>query len=68
MKSRSLKWTLAIGCLAVGSIVAFSGCQQKEKIVDIKTPAGSVEVTRDKATGDTSVDVKREKDKDNRSP
>lgn len=34
-----------------------SGCSQEEKVVDIKTPAGDVEVTRDTGDGEVNVEV-----------
>jgi proline racemase len=37
------------------------GCAEKEKVVDIETPAGEVEVERDVDTGDTEVDVTRDR-------
>jgi proline racemase len=45
---------LAVAC------VALTGCSQKETVVDVKTPAGNVEVTKDKADGDVEVTVDRE--------
>jgi hypothetical protein len=45
---------LAVAC------VALTGCSQKETVVDVKTPAGNVEVTKDKADGDVEVKVERE--------
>jgi hypothetical protein len=45
---------LAFACIAL------TGCSQKETVVDVKTPAGDVEVTKDKADGDVEVKVDRE--------
>lgn len=45
---------LAFACIAL------AGCSQKETVVDVKTPAGDVEVTKDKADGDVEVKVDRE--------
>ncbi|TWU00592.1 hypothetical protein Pla108_15440 [Botrimarina colliarenosi] len=36
------------------------GCQKKETVVDVKSPLGDVEVVKDTATGDVSVDVDAE--------
>jgi proline racemase len=47
---------LAFACIAL------TGCSQGETVVDVKTPAGNVEVTKDKADG--SVEVKVEKTPD----
>jgi hypothetical protein len=37
--------------------LASTGCERKEKVVDIETPAGDVEVLRDIDNGDVEVDV-----------
>jgi hypothetical protein len=34
-----------------------TGCQRKERVVDIETPAGDVHVDRDKDTGGVEVNV-----------
>lgn len=47
----------AFGGLLLGGLAMTSGCDTKEKIVDIETPAGEVEVNEDTATGDVEVDV-----------
>lgn len=54
---------LLAGFVAMVAIVGVAGCQQKEPIVKVKGPAGSVDVERNKGTGDVNVDIKREKDK-----
>lgn len=33
------------------------GCDNKEKVLDVETPGGEVEVERDKDTGETEVEV-----------
>ena len=40
--------------------MAFSGCEQKEKVLDVETPSGEIEVERDPETGDTDVEVNGE--------
>lgn len=57
---KSFKTPLVIGLLA-GSLLALVACDRKEKVLDVETPGGSVEVERDVDTGD--VDVKVEKDR-----
>lgn len=37
--------------------ICSTGCERKEKVVDIETPAGEVEVHRDVDNGDVEVDV-----------
>jgi hypothetical protein len=52
--------------LATGLVVAgiaaptcsFVGCERKEKVLDVKTPAGDVEVERNKDTGEVRVEVR----------
>jgi len=39
------------------TLMTQSGCDTKEKVIDIETPAGEVEVERDEETGDTDVEV-----------
>ena len=48
----------AIPAMAVMTMV---GCEQKEKIVDIDTPRGGVEVERDPKTGDVDVETHKKK-------
>ena len=44
--------------LVFGSTITMSGCNQKEKVIDIETPAGNIEVERSKGTGEVDVDIK----------
>ncbi len=60
------KWDSRIRSLMIltvlcGSLSAFAGCNRKEKVIDIETPAGDIEVERSKDTGkiDINVDVDR---------
>ncbi|UUO07316.1 hypothetical protein M4951_03165 [Blastopirellula sp. J2-11] len=51
-----------VGCtLLLGATALTSGCDQKEKILDIEGPRGEVEVERDKETGDVDVEVNRDR-------
>jgi hypothetical protein len=36
------------------------GCETKEKVVDIETPGANIEVERDRATGDTNIEIDRD--------
>ncbi|MBL9164527.1 MAG: hypothetical protein JNL18_17500 [Planctomycetaceae bacterium] len=38
------------------------GCENKEKIVDVETPRGQVEVERDRDTGEVDVDATKKED------
>jgi len=44
--------------LVPGSLITITGCEQKEKVVDIETPAGNIEVERSKSNGKVDVDIK----------
>ncbi|MEX0613147.1 MAG: hypothetical protein WD738_05550 [Pirellulales bacterium] len=46
--------------LVIASCVAmftFTGCERKERVLDLQTPAGDVEVDRNIDTGEVEVDV-----------
>ena len=45
--------------LCGASLFVLSGCDNKEKVLDIETPRGEVEVERDRDTGDTEVEINR---------
>lgn len=44
--------------LVFASMITMSGCDQKETIIDVETPAGNIEVERSKRTGEVDVDIK----------
>lgn len=46
--------------LLLGGSALITGCERKEKIVDIETPRGEVEVERNIDTGQTEVEVHRD--------
>jgi hypothetical protein len=58
MKTRSL----AITALLLAAF-AFAGtsCKRKEKVLDIKTPSGGIEVERDKKSGEIEMKVEEKK-------
>lgn len=47
--------------LMLMSATAFTlaGCEEKEKVLDIETPDGELEILRDKGDGDVGVDLKK---------
>ncbi|WP_265595094.1 hypothetical protein [Haloferula sp. BvORR071] len=38
-----------------------AGCRQKERVMDVQTPGGSLKVDRDKKTGDVEIKVEDKK-------
>ncbi len=54
---RSLPMFFAIP-LVLGSMITSTGCDQREKVIDIETPAGNIEVERSKGSGNVDVDIK----------
>jgi hypothetical protein len=48
--------TAALGVSMCGAI----GCERKEKVLDVETPHGEVEVERNVDTGQVDVTVERE--------
>lgn len=56
MGTRPIKLLVVLLLLGTPAIV---GCQTKEPIVDVEAPGVDVEVQRDKATGETEVNINR---------
>ncbi len=46
--------------LLCGALCAVAGCERKEKVLDIETPNGQIEVERSKDTGAVDVEVDRD--------
>ena len=42
-------------------LLATQGCKKKEKVLEIQTPAGGIEVQQDKKSGGIEVEVKENK-------
>lgn len=51
---------ITIAATATLSTLCLTGCDTKEEIIDVQTPAGDMEVNRDRMTGDVEVDVDKE--------
>ncbi len=51
---------LSAGALLLGGVCGLSGCEQKEKVLEIDTPGTDVDVERSKEDGDVDVTVDRE--------
>jgi hypothetical protein len=47
--------------LATTCLLGSAACQRKEKVLDVKTPGGGIEVERDKKTGDVDIKVEDKK-------
>ncbi len=46
-----------------GVLAGVSGCERKERVIDIKAPGVSIEVDRDKDSGRVDVDVDAGRDR-----
>ena len=58
-QTRGLNARFGIGSMAVAiclGLFSLSGCERKERVVDVQTPIGDVKV--DKTVDDSDVDVK----------
>jgi len=53
----SLRQFTAFGLLIALGLFGVAGCENKEKVLDVETPGGQVEVTRDRDTGDVDVNA-----------
>lgn len=65
---RSFALRISAACLFAATMVAISGCERKEKVLDIETPGGEIEVERDPETGDTDVEVNTDDDPNQINP
>ena len=57
--SKNVFRSVMLFTLLCGSLSGFAGCNRKEKLIDIETPAGEIEVERSKDTGKIDVEVDR---------
>lgn len=53
--------TLVIFTAAACAFAAASCERKKEKVIDIQTPGGSIEVERDKKSGEVDIQIDKEK-------
>lgn len=63
MTQRPSGWLVAMyllfsGCAGIGAC-ALTGCERKEKVIDVETPGGDVEVNRNIDTGKVEVEVEK---------
>lgn len=47
-------------CVALSVVSAIAGCEQKEKVLDIETPNGSIEVERSKGSGKVDIEINKD--------
>lgn len=58
MNAKSMNRILMIGAaLFLGA----TGCKQKEKVLDVDTPGGGIEVERDKKSGEVDIKIQEKK-------
>jgi hypothetical protein len=58
MRNKSLSRLFAGATLAVCiGAASFTGCERKERVLDVQTPEGSLEVDRNIDTGEVDVEV-----------
>ena len=50
--------TLALMLISF-SAFTFTGCEQKEKVLDVGTPSGELEIERDKSDGSVGVELNK---------
>lgn len=63
MKTTELLTAFSLPPMLLSAAVLFSlGCENKEKVLDIETPRGQVEVERDRDTGEVDVDAVKKED------
>ena len=63
MKTSELLTAFSFPLMLLAAATLFSlGCENKEKVLDIETPGGQVEVERDRDTGAVDVDAVKKED------
>jgi hypothetical protein len=63
MKNSDLLAALSLPPILLGIAMLLSlGCENKEKVLDVETPGGQVEVERDRDTGEVDVDANKQED------
>lgn len=63
MKTTELLTALSLPPMLLGlAMLVSTGCENKEKVLDVETPSGQVEVERNRDTGEIDVDAAKEED------
>lgn len=52
---------ITISALFAAGALCLSGCERKKKVIEIETPAGSLEVNQDKDTGGIEIKASEKK-------
>ncbi|MGD9632972.1 MAG: hypothetical protein AB7G28_14670 [Pirellulales bacterium] len=64
LTKRPAPWLVALylfaSCCAGVGMCALTGCERKEKVIDVETPGGNVEVERNVDTGAVEVEVEHQ--------
>jgi hypothetical protein len=64
MKITELLTAASMAPLILGlAVVCSTGCENKDKVLDVETPNGNLEVERDRDTGQLDVDAQKEEDR-----
>ncbi len=50
--------------LFVVSLLVLTGCDNKEKVLDVETPGGQLEIERDRDTGEVDIKIQKEGDEE----
>lgn len=56
MKTRLLATALLLAACSLGS-----SCNRKEKVLDVDTPGGGIEIERDKKSGEVDLKIEEKK-------
>lgn len=60
MLLRNTLATILLPTLLAIATISFVGCEKKEKIIDIETPDGGIEIERSEDSGDIKIEVKED--------
>lgn len=68
---KTLRNSMARLCAAflfAATLFAFTGCEREDKVLNVETPDGEVEVEKDPDTGDINVEVNTDDDPNQNNP
>jgi hypothetical protein len=58
MNAKSMSCFLMTGAAL---LLATTGCNRKEKVLDVKTPGGGIEVEKDKKSGEVDIKIEEKR-------